>query len=100
MHYIEQHFEQDLDIQSIAGVAGMSASTLHEHFKQVTTVSPMQYVKSLRLHKARSMLSSGFKIAEVCYGVGYSSPSQFSREFKRFFGFTPSEAKNLTASME
>lgn len=100
VHYIEQHFEQDLDIQSIAGVAGMSASTLHEHFKQVTTVSPMQYVKSLRLHKARSMLSSGFKIAEVCYGVGYSSPSQFSREFKRFFGFTPSEAKNLTASME
>ncbi|CZF84300.1 AraC family transcriptional regulator [Grimontia marina] len=100
IHYIEQNFERNLAIEEIASVAGMSASTLHEHFKQVTTVSPMQYVKSLRLHKARSMLSSGYQVAEVCYEVGYSSPSQFSREFKRYFGFTPSEARSLATTIE
>ncbi|NGN96536.1 AraC family transcriptional regulator [Grimontia sp. S25] len=100
VHYIEQNFERNLAIEEIASVAGMSASTLHEHFKQVTTVSPMQYVKSLRLHKARSLLSSGYQVAEVCYEVGYSSPSQFSREFKRYFGFTPSEARSLATTIE
>ncbi|WP_325894466.1 AraC family transcriptional regulator [Grimontia sp. NTOU-MAR1] len=100
VHYIEQNFERNLAIEEIASVAGMSASTLHEHFKQVTMVSPMNYVKSLRLHKARSLLSSGYKVSEVCYEVGYSSPSQFSREFKRYFGFTPSEARSLVSIIE
>ncbi|PMN94735.1 AraC family transcriptional regulator [Enterovibrio norvegicus] len=99
VHYIEQHFERNLGIDEISDVAGMSASTLHEHFKQVTSVSPMQYVKSLRLHKARSMLSLGSQVAEVCYAVGYSSPSQFSREFKRYFGITPSEAKSAVIAI-
>ncbi|WP_154124975.1 AraC family transcriptional regulator [Grimontia hollisae] len=100
VHYIEQNFERNLAIEEIASVAGMSASTLHDHFKQVTTVSPMQYAKSLRLHKARSMLSVGYQVAEVCYGVGYSSPSQFSREFKRYFGVTPSEARTMVTTIE
>ncbi|MDD1792147.1 AraC family transcriptional regulator [Enterovibrio makurazakiensis] len=99
VHYLEQHFERNIDIEEITRVAGMSSSTLHEHFRKVTSVSPMQYVKSLRLHKARSMLSSGLQVAEVSYGVGYSSPSQFSREFKRYFGFTPSEARSLIGSL-
>ncbi|KXF83305.1 AraC family transcriptional regulator [Enterovibrio coralii] len=99
VHYIEQNFERNLDIEEIANVAGMSGSSLHEHFKQVTSVSPMQYVKSLRLHKARSMLSLGYQVSEVCFGVGYSSPSQFSREFKRYFGFTPSEAKSSVTAI-
>ncbi|WP_407333738.1 AraC family transcriptional regulator N-terminal domain-containing protein [Enterovibrio sp. 27052020O] len=99
VHYLEENFERSLDIDEIASVAGMSSSTLHEHFRKVTSVSPIQYVKSLRLHKARSMLSSGFQVAEVCYGVGYSSPSQFSREFKRYFGFTPSEARSSVSTL-
>ncbi|WP_394209602.1 AraC family transcriptional regulator N-terminal domain-containing protein [Enterovibrio calviensis] len=99
VHYLEQNFERNLDIEEIASVAGMSSSTLHEHFRKVTSVSPIQYVKSLRLHKARSMLSSGFQVAEVCYGVGYSSPSQFSREFKRYFGFTPSESRSSVSTL-
>ncbi|MDD1779577.1 AraC family transcriptional regulator [Enterovibrio sp. ZSDZ35] len=99
VHYIEQHFERNIDIEEIADVAGMSVSSLHEHFKLVTSVSPMQYVKSLRLHKARSMLSQGYQVSEVCFGVGYSSPSQFSREFKRYFGITPSNAKSSVATI-
>jgi AraC-like DNA-binding protein len=91
VHYIEENFRRSLDIDTIARVAGMSASTLHQYFREVTSMSPMQFVKSLRLHQARMLLLSGSQASEACYRVGYSSPSQFSREFKRFFGDLPSE---------
>ena len=91
MHYIEQNFQTALDIDSIAKYAGMSTSSLHDHFKQVTSMSPMQYVKRLRLHRAHSLLLSGTQASEASYHVGYNSPSQFSREFKRFFGESPRE---------
>lgn len=91
VHYIENNFHQPLDIDAIAKVASMSPSTLHEHFKQVTSMTPMQFVKNLRLHRAHAMLLNGNQASEACYQVGYSSPSQFSREFKRFFGETPRE---------
>ena len=70
--------------------AGMSSSTLHEHFKSATSLSPMQFVKRLRLHQARVMLLSGSPASVASYRVGYGTPSQFSREFKRFFGDLPS----------
>jgi AraC-like DNA-binding protein len=76
----------------------MSASSLHEHFKQITSMSPMQFVKSLRLHRARSMLLSGNQASETSYRVGYSSPSQFSREFKRLFGELPRDVQASAAS--
>ncbi len=95
IHFIEQNFQQPLGIDELANVAGMSASTLHEHFKQATTLSPMQYVKSLRLHQARTLLLSGCQAAEACWQVGYTSPSQFSREFKRFFGELPRDVQQL-----
>jgi AraC-like DNA-binding protein len=91
VHYIEENFRRPLDIETIARVAGMSASTLYQYFRDVTSMSPMQFVKSLRLHQARMLLLSGSQASEACYRVGYSSPSQFSREFKRFFGDLPSE---------
>ncbi len=90
--YIDQHFDQKLDIDAIAAVANMSPSTLHEHFKQVTALSPMQYLKNLRLHRAHGMIIAGQPVNQACFAVGYQSPSQFSREFKRFFGIPPSEA--------
>lgn len=93
VHFIEANFNKPLDIETIAKVAGMSPSTLHEHFKQITSQSPMQFIKSLRLHQARTMLLGGHQASEVSYQVGYSSPSQFSREFKRFFGDTPREVQ-------
>lgn len=89
VHYIEENFHTPLDVDTIANYAGMSPSTLHDHFKQVTSMSPMQFVKSLRLHKAHSLLLSGNQASEASYQVGYNSPSQFSREFKRFFGESP-----------
>ncbi|MGB0866759.1 MAG: AraC family transcriptional regulator N-terminal domain-containing protein [Granulosicoccaceae bacterium] len=90
--FIDQNFEQKLDIETIAAFANMSPSTLHEHFKQVTALSPMQYLKNLRLHRAHAMILAGQPVNQACFAVGYQSPSQFSREFKRFFGLPPSEA--------
>ena len=68
----------------------MSPSTLHEHFKAVTSMSPLQYQKLLRLQEARRLiLSQSADAAEAAYAVGYESPSQFSREYKRTFGAPP-----------
>ena len=89
VHYIEENFEKPLDIEGIARCAGMSTSSLHEHFKQVTSLTPMQFIKSLRLHRAHSLLLSGTPVSDASYQSGYNSPSQFSREFKRFFGTSP-----------
>ena len=97
VHYIEENFHQPLDVDTIARFAGMSSSTLHDHFKQITSMSPMQFVKSLRLHRAHSLLLSGSQATEASYQVGYNSPSQFSREFKRFFGAPPKEVQALAA---
>ena len=68
----------------------MSASHLHQRFKQVTSMSPLQYQKTLRLHHARKlMMAEGLDAAVAAHRVGYESPSQFSREFKRTFGLSP-----------
>lgn len=95
VHYIEENFHQPLDVDTIARFAGMSSSTLHDHFKQITSMSPMQFVKSLRLHRAHSLLLSGNQATETSYQVGYNSPSQFSREFKRFFGAPPKQVQAM-----
>lgn len=91
IHFIEQNYKKPLDIETISSVANMSHSSLHDHFKEVTSMSPMQFVKSLRLHQARLFILEGTSVSEACYSVGYSSHSQFSREFKRFFGDSPKE---------
>ena len=71
----------------------MSTSALHHTFKSVTTLSPMQYLKKVRLHRARSlMFTEGLGASDASYRVGYNSPSQFSREFRRMFGHAPSRA--------
>ncbi len=93
VHYIEEHFAETLDIDTIARYAGMSTSSLHDRFKQLTSMSPMQFVKQLRLHQARALLISGRQASEASYEVGYSSPSQFSRDFKRCFGELPREVQ-------
>ncbi|MGK5080839.1 helix-turn-helix transcriptional regulator [Janthinobacterium sp. HLX7-2] len=70
----------------------MSAATFHLHFKQVTSMSPMQYLKSLRLHQARLLMArNGLLACAASTAVGYESPPQFGREFKRQFGLTPME---------
>ncbi len=78
------------DMETLAREAGMSVSTFHAHFKTVTTSSPLQYIKTVRLHKARLMMvHERTSAAEAAGQVGYESASQFSREFKRLFGDSP-----------
>lgn len=78
------------DVEVMARDAGMSASSFHTHFKAVTSSSPLQYLKAIRLDKARQlMVNDGLTAAEAATRVGYESASQFSREFRRFFGDTP-----------
>ena len=80
----------------------MSVPSFHVHFKAVTQSSPMQYLKSTRLHQARLLMArEGMTAAAACHAVGYESTSQFSRESKRLFGLTPAaEAKRMKASFD
>lgn len=89
---IENHFADNLSVEQLAAEVNMSVSAFHHNFKAVTNTSPLQYLKSYRLHRARMMmLHDGLKASTAVIKVGYESASQFSREFKRYFGHTPSE---------
>jgi AraC-like DNA-binding protein len=91
VRYLEDNFDQPLEVADIAKKTGMSVSTLHHTFKSVTAMSPMQYLKKLRLHRARHIIvADGSSAGEAGHRVGYNSASQFSREFKRLFGVPPS----------
>ncbi|GLQ57347.1 hypothetical protein GCM10010862_46060 [Devosia nitrariae] len=88
--WIRENFDKPFSIEVVASEAGMSASSLHEHFKQVTSMSPLQYQKQLRLQEARRLiLSQSADAATAGHRVGYDSPSQFSREYARLFGAPP-----------
>lgn len=90
-HYLQTHFREAVSIETLAALCGMSLSSFHSHFKQTTTLSPLQYQKSLRLMEAkRLIIEENAAIAHAAYQVGYESPSQFSREYKRYFGTSPS----------
>jgi AraC-like DNA-binding protein len=87
---VRRRFDEPLRIEELADAAHMSPSTLHHHFKRVTSMSPLQYQKHLRLHHARQlMLGQGLDAAGAGHRVGYGSPSQFSREYRRLFGAPP-----------
>ncbi|WP_313625697.1 AraC family transcriptional regulator [Kosakonia sp.] len=92
LRYIHAAYAQPLTLSQLAQQAGMSVPTFHSHFKAITRMPPMQYVKSVRLHQARMlMVRQQLTAAAACYAVGYESPSQFNREFKRLFGLPPAE---------
>lgn len=87
---IRTGFNQPLRIGDIAAAAGMSPSSLHEHFKAVTRMTPLEYQKQLRLQEARRLMLSGSTTAiSAGFAVGYESPSQFNREYARLFGAPP-----------
>lgn len=88
---IHRDYAEPLTVESLAGAAHMSLSTFHRAFRQVTRVSPLQYLKQIRLNRARELIQrEGRGIAEAAALVGYNSPSQFSREYKRHFACNPS----------
>ena len=85
-------YSQPLDVGGLANDAGLSVAAFHTHFKAVTRTSPIQYIKSIRLHQARlMMIRDRLTAAAASARVGYESPSQFNREFKRLFGRSPGE---------
>ena len=88
--WLRANFSKPLRVEELAEVARMGMSTLHHHFRALTAMSPLQYQKQLRLVAARErMLIEGVDAATAAFQVGYESPSQFSREYKRFFGQPP-----------
>jgi AraC-like DNA-binding protein len=100
LRLIHAGYAQPLDVMQLAEEAGMSIPSFHSHFRSITQVSPMQYVKSTRLHQARLLMVRQELTAEAAsHAVGYTSASQFSREFKRLFGLTPAaETKRMRES--
>ena len=90
--WLRANYAQPMRVEELADLAHMSASSFHEHFKSVTTMSPLRYQKVLRLQEARRlMLSAMMDASAACQRVGYLSASQFSREYSRFFGSAPTK---------
>ncbi len=88
--WLRENFERALNVDDLASITGMSRSTFHHHFRSLTAMSPLKFQKQLRLHAARQkMLSEERDAASAAFEVGYESPSQFNREYKRFFGQPP-----------
>jgi AraC-like DNA-binding protein len=97
--WIRDNYHRPFSIEALAREAGMSPSALHQHFKTVTAMSPLQYQKQIRLQEARRlMLSEACDAQGAGFQVGYDSPSQFSREYARLFGTPPArDAARLRA---
>jgi AraC-like DNA-binding protein len=90
IEWMRHNFARPLRIEKLAGHVGMSESTFHRHFKAVTTISPLQYHKQIRLQEARRrLLAEPNDVTRVAFAVGYESASQFNREYARQFGMPP-----------
>ncbi len=90
VNWLKANFSQPFSIEAVANVANMSPSALHEHFRRLTSMSPLQFQKQLCLQEARRLLlAQAMDAASAAYEVGYVSPSQFSREYTRLFGMPP-----------
>ena len=88
--HLREHFDEQLKMEEIARELGMSVSGFHHHFKSVTSMSPLQFQKHLRLQEARRlMLGEDLDAASAAFRVGYQDASHFSREYKRLFGAPP-----------
>lgn len=90
INWLRSNYAEPLNVNNLAKLVNMSTSTFHRHFRQVTTYSPLQFQKQLRLHEAeRLMLLEGKDVKTAAFGVGYESTTQFNREYKRQFGESP-----------
>jgi AraC-like DNA-binding protein len=90
--WIRENYGQPFRVQELADASGMSVSAFHRNFQAVTTMSPIRFQKQIRLQEARLLLAAGpADVARVGHRVGYDSPSQFSREYRRQFGAPPGQ---------
>ena len=90
LRLVHRDYAKRPTVETLARAAGMSVPAFHRHFKAVTAMSPQRYLQTIRLHKARSLLTNeGLAVATAGARVGYESASQFSREFRRLFGYSP-----------
>ncbi|WP_170560675.1 AraC family transcriptional regulator [Ruegeria atlantica] len=87
--HVSSHLDTPISIEDMASRAGMSRAVFHRKFKQVTTMAPIQFVKTMRLNNAAMKIAGGMPVNEAAMDVGYVSPSQFSREFRRMYGQSP-----------
>ncbi|MDC0933308.1 AraC family transcriptional regulator [Arcobacteraceae bacterium] len=91
---IHDNYNDKLDIASLAQEEEMSVSSFHTHFKKITSYTPLQYIKNIRLNKAKDFLiNQNYNVTDTAFSVGYVSISQFSNDFKNYFGYPPKEAK-------
>jgi len=93
---IHNNYSTKLNVDSLAQQVNMSVSGFHRAFRDVVLDSPVQYIKKFRLSKARELISSGYRVVDAAEAVGYKSLSQFSREFKRYYQFTPVKDRHIT----
>lgn len=92
IRWIRENYAEPMRIEDLAGLAGMSPSAFHRHFRSVTAMSPLQFQKRIRLQEARAMLTArAGDVAGIGHLVGYDSPSQFNREYRRLFGNPPGQ---------
>ena len=87
--YLSSNLDKAVTIEDMAEQVGMSRAVFHRKFKQATTMSPIQFAKSMRLDSAAMKMATGMSVNEAAFEVGYVSSSQFSREFKRMYGQSP-----------
>ena len=92
VHWIREHYAEQLRVEDLARMASMSPSSFHRSFAAVTLTSPLQFQKQIRLQEARArLIAEPGDVAGAAYAVGYESPSQFSREYRRQFGLPPTQ---------
>ena len=96
---IHEDYAGDLDVTTLAREANMGTSTFHHAFRDVTATSPVQYVKRMRLHRARALMAAeGLSVQDAARAVGYISASQFSREYRRMFGASPASDRSAVVA--
>ncbi|SER60764.1 transcriptional regulator, AraC family [Lentzea xinjiangensis] len=95
VRWIRENYAESFKVENVARVAGMSESAFYRNFQAVTAMSPIQFQKQIRLQEARLLLATSRDVTGVSHRVGYDSPSQFSREYRRQFGTTPSRDATL-----
>ncbi|MEM7536617.1 MAG: AraC family transcriptional regulator [Chloroflexota bacterium] len=93
--FMEKYLSEKIELEKIAAAAFMSRFYYIKIFKQVYGVTPRQYLRDLRISRAKELLKKGFAVTQVCYDVGYESLPTFSRAFKRGTGYSPKEYKKM-----